>query len=200
VRVRHGLRHGYPDEKSRTTFESTSRPTPRTQTRLTGGDHALRQTAGGTSWSAVLAQSPEPISISCAFAHAFSRDDRCRLGIALFDIVNVQNWTVIVQLPPSGCEADHRPFVNFCGERRASACAARPRLAGLSSVAEVLPCKQGVGVRFLQPAPLEPSFHSQTFIACLAQCRGPSLRPMSVRVRVPGHAPSAEATCQFTRA
>ena len=115
VRVRHGLRHGYPDEKSRTTFKSTSRPTPRTQTRLTGGDHALRQTAGGTSWSAVLAQSPEPISILCAFAHAFSRDDRCRRGIALFDIVNVQNWTVIVQLPPSGREADHRPFVNFCG-------------------------------------------------------------------------------------
>jgi hypothetical protein len=44
---------------------------------------------------------------------ALSRDDRCRRGIALFDIVNVQNWTVIVQLPPQGCSADRRPFVNF---------------------------------------------------------------------------------------
>src|SRR5215467_2303245 len=74
----------------------------------------------------------------------------------------------------------------------------RLSLAGLSLVAEVLPCKQGVRVRFLQPAPF--CFFIRQSHARLAQCRGPSLRPMSVRVRVPGRAPrlcspTAEATC-----
>jgi hypothetical protein len=93
---------------------------------------------------------------------------------------------------PSICE------FSLAGAACANAMARPVSRAGLSLVAEVLPCKQGVGVRFLQPAPF--GFFIRQSHARLAQCRGPSLRPMSVRVRVPGRAPrlcspTAEAAC-----